>query len=82
MTDHAELIAELLAEVRSDGDVLAGPSDLDRRAADALSSLVRERDELRHDNEMLTKGGIIEVAIRNFSVADCERRDTAPSNAR
>lgn len=50
MTDHAELIAELLAEVRSDGDVLAGPSDLDRRAADALSSLVRERDALRETN--------------------------------
>lgn len=47
MTDTAELIAELLAEVRSDGDVIAGPSDLDRRAADALSSLVRERDEAR-----------------------------------
>lgn len=54
MTDTAELIAELLAEVRSDGDVIAGPSDLDRRAADAIASLTeqvegltRERDEQR-----------------------------------
>lgn len=55
MTDHAELIAELLAEVRSDGDVLAGPSDLDRRAADALSSLVRERDEANSDAAIYAK---------------------------
>jgi len=47
MTDTAELIAELLAEVRSDGDVIAGPSNLDFRAATTIASLVRERDEAR-----------------------------------
>jgi len=35
-----------------------------------IASLTEQVEGLRHDNEMLTKGGIIEVAIRNFSVAD------------
>lgn len=36
----------------------------------AIRTLREERDGLRHDNDMLTRGGIIEVAVRNPSVAD------------
>lgn len=54
MSEVAELIAELLAEVWNDGDIIAGPNERDRRAADALATLTarvaeleRERDEAR-----------------------------------
>lgn len=49
MTDHAELIAELLAEVRSDGDVIAEPSDLDCMAADAIASLTKQVERLTRE---------------------------------
>ncbi len=40
------------------------------RAASELDTARAEIERLRHDNEMLTTGGIIEVAVRNPSVAD------------
>lgn len=41
--------------------------------ASALDTARAEIERLRHDNEMLTTGGIIEVAVRNPSVADYMR---------
>lgn len=39
-------------------------------AADHIDALEAENARLRHENEMLTTGGIIEVAVRNFNVAE------------
>jgi len=40
-------LRELRAEVRSDGAVVAGPTDLDLRAASLIERLYRENEKLR-----------------------------------
>ena len=47
MTEYKELAARLREEVRSDGDVLAGPSERELEAASAIEALEAERDEAR-----------------------------------
>lgn len=56
----------------------AAQADYERRILEAidlsaLDTAKAEIERLRHDNEMLTTGGIIEVAVRNPSVADYMR---------
>lgn len=45
LVDPKEIVRELLEDVWNDGDMIAGPSDRDRRAAAAIERLERERDE-------------------------------------
>lgn len=61
MSTEEELIAELLAEVRSDGDVVAGPTNLDRRAASTISRLSAEVQELRAERDMAERAACMAV---------------------
>ena len=68
---HSEvekLLVELRAEVRNDGTLIAGPTDLNLRAASLIERLCRERESLREGLRHLPS--IAENFMLRFSVHD------------
>jgi hypothetical protein len=81
---HSEvekLLVDLRAVVRSDGDVIAAPTDLDLRAASLIDRLYREREKLREalkpftfDGYSWPHGSHVRIAIE---LADIEHARSA-----